>query len=214
MTKYNASIGKTYTKSGKEVFTWRRFRGGFFGLLSPIGWAKDLIGLFNVRKLVLYAIILISVATYFYVQGRGTKPVLIDIGYGKEAILELNEKGEYVHIAKNGSVYYKDKDGNVLKQLTVSDIPGLKKKLAPIGFQLQPIFVGGLGLGYKGAEAEVGVGVSFFRYWKMQLETFLTQKGLYLGTSYKVTTNSGAGLAIGKGFGGDSRVMLYYRFNF
>ena len=213
--KNNAYIGKTYNKkTGKEVFTWRRFRGGFFGLLDPIGWARDIVGILNVRKLVLYAIILITVGVYFYVQGRGTKPVKIDIGYGKEAILELNKKGEYVHIDKDGSVYYKNRAGKVLRKLTVSDIPGLKRKLAPIGFQLQPIFIGGVGIGDAGAEGEVGVGISFFRYWKMQLEGFLSQKGIYLGTSYNITDNSGAGLAIGKGYRGDDRVMLYYRFNF
>ena len=42
----------------------------------------------------LYAIVLICVGTYFYVQGRGTKPVLIDIGYGKEAILEVNKEDD------------------------------------------------------------------------------------------------------------------------
>jgi len=215
MTKHNASIGKTYTKSGKEVFTWRRFREGFGGLLSPIGWAKDLTGLLNVRKLVLYSAVLICVAGYFYWQGRSTKPVLIDIGYGKEAILEVNKEGDHVYIAKDGSVYFRDIDGNVLRQLTVKDIPGLKKKLAPIGFQLQPIFVGGVGIGDRGVEGEVGVGISTFRYWKMQLEHFVSQYGIYpLATSYKITDNSGAGIGYGKGWHGDDRIMLYYRFNF
>lgn len=215
MTKYNASIGKTYKKdTGREVFTWRRFGTGFFGLLSPIGWAKDLIGLFNVRKLVLYAIILISVATYFFVQGKKGLPVKVDIGYGKEAILEVNKEGDHVYIDKKGSVYFRDKDGNVLRQLTVKDIPGLKRKLAPIGFQLQPIFIGGVGIGDKGAVGEVGGGISFLRYWKLQLEGFLTQKGIYFGTSYGITDNSGAGLAFGKGYKGDNRMMFYYRFNF
>lgn len=215
MTKLNASIGKTYKKdTGEEVFTWRRFRGGFFGLLNPIGWAKDLIGLFNVRKLVLYAIVLICVGTYFYVQGRGNNPVQVDIGYGKEAIIEINEEGDHLYIDKKGYVYIRDKDNNVLKQVSVKDIPGLKKKLAPIGFQLQPIFVGGVGIGDEGTTGEVGVGISFLRYWKMQLETFLTQKGIYLGTSYQITDNSGAGMAVGKGYKGDNRLILYYRFNF
>ena len=215
MSKLNASIGKTYKKdTGEEVFTWRRFGSGFFGLLDPIGWAKDFIGLFNVRKLVLYGIILITVATYFFVQGKKGLPVKVDIGYGKEAIIEINKEGDHLYIDKKGYVYIRDKNNDILKQVSVKDIPGLKAKLAPIGFQMQPIFVGGVGLGLEGATGEVGAGVSFLRYWKMQLEAFLTQKGVYVGSSYKITDNSGAGLAFGKGWKGDARMMFYYRFNF
>ena len=215
MSKLNASIGKTYSKkTGEEVFTWHRFRSGFFGLLDPIGWAKDIIGLFNVRKLVVYTIVLVSVATYFFVQGKKGLPVKVDIGYGKEAIIEINKEGDHLYIDKRGYVYIRDKNNDILKRVSVKDIPGLKKKLAPIGVQLQPIFVGGVGIGDRGVEAEIGLGVSFFRYWKMQLEVFASQCGIYLGTSYKVTDNSGAGLAFGKGYRGDDRIMLYYRFNF
>jgi len=212
--KTNASVGRQYKKNGHESWSWSKFLNGMFALRDSEGWGKDISGIFNVRKLVMYGIVLIIVATYFYVQGRGTKPVKIDIGYGKEAILEVNEKGDHVYIDKKGFVYFRDKDENILKQLSVADIPGLKKKLSPIGFQLQPIFVGGVGLGVDGVVGEVGAGVSFFRYWKMQLEVFLTQYGIYAGTSYKITDNSGTGLAIGKGWYGDDRMIWYYRFNF
>ena len=213
MNKYNCSIGKTY-KNGQEVFTWRRFRGGFFGLLDPIGWAKDLIGLFNVRKLVLYAIILVSVGTYFYVQGRGETPVRLNLNYKEEFVLNLN--GEYLHKPKNSNdLYIKDRETNkILKHVKAKDFPLLRKKLAPLGFQLQPIFVGGIGIGEKGIEGEVGMGVSVLRYWKMQLEAFLTNYGIYVGTSYSITDNSGAGIAGGMGYKGDQRIILYYRFNF
>lgn len=212
--KHYCSIGKSYNKKGKEVFTWRRFRGGFFGLLDPIGWAKDLIGLFNVRKLVLYGLILLVVGTYFFMQGKKGVPVKVDIGYGKEAIIEINKDRDNLYINKKGFVFIRDGNNNILKQVSVGDIPGLKRKLAPIGFQLQPIFIGGVGLGLKGAAGEVGAGISFLRYWKMQLEAFLTQKGAYVGSSYKITDNSGAGLAFGKGWKGDNRMIFYYRFNF
>lgn len=215
MTKFNASIGKTYNKiTGKEAFTWRRFGSGFFGLLDPIGWAKDFIGLFNVRKLVLYAIILITVATYFFVQGKRGLPVKIDIGYGKEAIIEINKEGDHLYIDKKGYVYIRDKNNDILKQVSVKDIPGLKKKLAPIGFQVVPIGVMGVGTGIFGAKFEGGGGVSFFRYWKMQLEVFLTNRGIYIGSSYQITDHSGIGLGLGKGYIGDDRMILYYRWRF
>jgi len=210
--KLNCSIGKKWKK--REKFDKQKFWSGFSGLLDPVGWAKDFMGLFNVRKLVTYAVILGFVASYFYVQGRGSKPVKIDIGYGKEAILEVNKEGDHVYIAKDGSVYFRDKDGNILRQLTVKDIPGLKKKLAPVGFQLKPIGIMGTGFGLEGIAFEGGAGISFLRYWKMEFEAFLTNRGIYLGTSYKITDNSNIGLGAGKGYKGDNRMILYYRWKF
>ena len=206
----NASIGKKY----QDKFDRKKFFSGFLGLLDPIGWAKDIVGIFNIRKLVLYVAVIICFSVYFYVQGRGNNPVQIDIGFGKEAIIEINKEGDQLYIDKKGFVYIRDKEGNILKQVSVSDIPGLKKKLAPVGFQFVPIGVMGGGLGLKGAKFEGGFGVSFFRYWKMELESFLTNAGIYIGSSYKITDNSGLGIGVGKGFKGDSRVLLYYRWKF
>jgi hypothetical protein len=201
-------------KQGKEVFEAKKFWSGFFGLFSPVGWAKDIIGLLNVRKLVLYALILGSVAVYFYVQGKGETPIRTNINYEEE--LNINLNGEYLHKPKfSNDIYIKDTEtGKIIKQLKAKDIQGLKKKLSPIGFELQPIFMGGIGIGESGVEGEVGAGVSFFRYWKMQLEAFLTNHGIYVGTSYSITDNSGAGIGVGKGYRGDDRIILYYRFNF
>ena len=86
--------------------------------------------------------------------------------------------------------------------------------MSPVGFQLQPIFVGGIGIGDKGVKEEIGAGVSVLRYWKMQLEAFLTNRGVYAGTSYSVTDNAGIGLAGGMGYKGDQRIIFYGRFNF
>lgn len=212
MSEFNCSMGKKWKY--REQVSSKKFTSGMLSLFNPVLWLKDIFSIFNVRKLIIYALIFGFVASYFYVQGRGSKPVKIDIGYGKEAILELNEKGEYVHIAKNGSVYYKDKDGNILKQLTVSDIPGLKKKLVPVGFQLKPVGIMGTGFGLDGLAVEGGAGISFLRYWKMEFEAFLTNRGIYLGSSYKITDNSNIGLGVGKGYKGDNRMILYYRWKF
>lgn len=206
--KLNCKIGHQYKK---DKFDIRKFGRGF-NILNPIFWAKTSNSLF--RMLVVGAIVFGIIFSWGYITGTRNKPIKIDIGYGKEAIIEINDEGDHIYIDKKGYMFVRDKDKNILKQICVKDIPGLKKKLAPVGFQLQPIFIGGLGLGDKGAEGEVGVGISFLRYWKLQLETFLTQCGIYIGTSYKVTDNSGAGLAIGKGYRGDDRIMFYYRFNF
>jgi len=198
----------------QEKFESKKFWKGFLGLCDPVGWSKDIVGILNIRKLIIYTIILISVAVYFYIQGRSTKPVMIDIGCGKEAIIEINEEGDQLYIDKSGYVWIRNKEGKVLKQINAKDIQGLKAKLSPIGFQLVPIGIMGAGVGESGAGFEVGGGISFFRYWKMELETFLTNRGIYLGTSYQITDNSGIGLGVGKGYIGDNRIILYYRWRF
>jgi len=212
MNRNNCSVGKKWKY--REKVSGKKFTNSMLNLFNPVLWLKDIFSLFNVRKLIIYAFIFGFVASYFYVQGRGSKPVKIDIGYGREAILEVNEQGDHVYIDKKGFVYFRDKDENILKQLSVADIPGLKKKLAPVGFQLKPIGVMGAGFGLEGGVFEGGVGISFLRYWKLELETFLTNRGIYLGSSYKITDNSNIGLGVGKGYKGDNRMILYYRWKF
>ena len=109
----------------------------------------------------------------------------------------------------------KDEKGNHLKKITVADIPELKKKLKPISMELVPVIIGGFGSGAYKSGFEVGGGVSFLRYWKWRLETFITSNpALYLGTSYKITDNSGIGIGTGKGIYGENRAILYYRGEF
>ena len=198
----------------RENWSGKKFINGMFNLFYPKGWGQDIASLFNIRKIIIYTLILGSVALYFYVQGRGEVPVRTNINYEEE--LRINLNGEYLHKPKNSNdLYIKDtKTDEIIKQLKAKDIQGLKKKLSPIGFELNPIFMGGIGLGDSGVEGEVGAGVSFLRYWKMQAEVFLTNHGIYVGTSYSLTDNSGGGIGAGKGYKGDDRVILYYRFNF
>ena len=200
--------------SKKEPFLWSKVREGVFSLLNPVLWTKDLVGVFNVRKLIIYAVIVGCVAFYFYNKGKGDTPVQTNIDYKQELIIVLNGEELYKPAMSNDIFIRDTKTKQILKHLKAKDFPALRKKLTAIGFQMQPIFVGGVGIGANGAEGEVGVGLSFFRYWKMQLEAFLTQRGIYVGTSYAITENSGAGIALGKGWSGDTRFMLYYRFNF
>jgi len=55
-----------------------------------------------------------------------------------------------------------------LKQVSAGDIPTLKDKLKPYGFQFEPIFVVGAGFGKRGVSPEGGIGVSYFRYFKFK----------------------------------------------
>ena len=112
-----------------------------------------------------------------------------------------------------------DYEGNKLKQISVKDVPGLKKKLAPYGLQLEPIGIAGFGVSdYGKSGIEVGAGVSFFRAWKIWIDAFLTNRGAYLGASYKLDDigmdNSRLGVGGGKGYLGDNRAIVYYSWEF
>jgi len=201
----------------QEKFNNSKFIQGFFSLTSPVLWIKDLANIFNIRKILIYGAIILAVLAYGYYIGYKNRPINIDLGYGKEVIMVLGE--EQIHITKNGQVFLENvKTGKVVKQIAVKDIPNLKSKLSAWGFQLKPILVGGYSIGTSGeATGEVGVGISFFRYWKMQAEAFITSHpAIYVGTSYNITENSGVGLAIGKSLKdfNDTRIIIYGRINF
>lgn len=209
----NASVGKSFKKDGTEVFTWKKFFTGFGGLLNPIGWAKDVVGLLNVRKLLIYLVILASIFAYGYFRGRGNTPIKIDLDYAKEFRMKLN--GHYLVKEKySQDLTIRDKDDNIIKNIRAKDFPLLAKELKPVGFILEPIAIVGYGAGAEGSGFEGGAGVSFVKYWKWKLDGFLTQKGIYLGTSYQITDNSGVGIGAGKGYKGDNRIILYGRVKF
>ena len=209
-------IKQKITQRTKEVigekFNLGKFASGMTNVVSPVNWAKDVASLFNLRKLIIYGIIIGVIFGYGFYKGRLGKPINVDLGYGKEASIKLD--GSYLHIYKDGSVYVEDSEGNKVKQIQVKDIPELQRKLKPYGFILEPIFVAGSGIGESGVSGELGAGVSFIKYFKWKVDTFLTQKAIYLGTSYQITDNSGAGLGMGKGYKGDNRVILYYKWKF
>jgi len=198
----------------KERFDKKKFIRGMFGF-DLVGWAKDIYSLFNVRKLIMYGILISLFYGYGWYKGRMGKPVTFDFQYEKEFYIKLD--GHYLHKPKNSKqLEILDKEGHKIKDITVSDIPELQRKLKPYGFQLKPIGVLGI---CSTKEFEGGAGISFLKYWAWRLETFLTNKGIYIGTSYKLDKikleNSSIGVGIGKGFKeGDNRILFYYRWNF
>lgn len=201
------------TEDQPEPFIWSKFKK-IFSIASGGEWAKSIKEIIDIRKFIIYSVIISSIFAYGWYRGIQNTPVKVNIGYGQEAKIELTE-GNYLHIDKDGTVRYRDKSGNIIKKISVKDIPGLRKKLAPIGLQFEPIVVVGAGMGADGASGEGGVGISWLRYWKWKVDSFLTNKGLYpLGTSYSITNNSGIGLGIGKGWKGDNRILIYYRLKF
>jgi hypothetical protein len=199
-----------------ESFNWKKLWTGIVSLKNPTLWAKEFSWLFNLRKLVIVGVIIGVIYGVGYFKGVSGKPVFFNM-QGKTALIKLNE--HYLRIDKDGSAHVLDKDmKTILKDIKVKDIPGLRESLRPFGFECKPIGVIGVGVGESGKSFEGGLGLSFFKYWQWRLETFLTNKGGYLGTSYKLDKlkldNSSIGLGIGKGFKGDNRVIVYYRWAF
>ena len=199
----------------KEKVDGKKLKTGLFSMFNPVLWLKDLSSIFNVRKLIIYALIIGAILGYGYYQGLQGRPVKFDIGYGKEVMLRLTD-GQRLHISENGLVTLEDSSGNVLKVIKVKDIPELQRKLRPWGIQCKPIVVAGMGIDSEGNyTGEAGLGLSLFRIWKMNLEVFATNKGIYGGTSYSLTDNFGIGLGAGVGYKNfDQRILLYARWRF
>ncbi|RLG13665.1 hypothetical protein DRN69_05265, partial [Candidatus Pacearchaeota archaeon] len=153
-----------------------------------------------------------SIYGYGWYKGRLGKPVIFNME-GKNAYIKLNN--HYLHIKPDGTADVVDKDRKtILKEIKVSDIPELRKRLKPIGFQLKPIGILGIGVGKNKTKFEGGAGISFLKYWKWRLDAFLTNMGIYLGTSRKVSLNSALGIGVGKGYKGDNRILFYYSWKF
>jgi hypothetical protein len=194
-----------------EAWDGTKFVKGMSNISSAKKWGEEIHNLFNIRKLVIYGVLIGVIFGYGFWKGQQGKDVHFDLR-GKEAIIKLNE--HYLKIEKDGTAKVIDKDGKVVKIIKVSDIPALSKALRPYGFILEPIAVAGIGMGKAGTGVEAGVGASLVKYYKWKLDAFLTQRGIYAGTSYSITDNFGTGIAVGKGFAGDSRVMIYGRWKF
>ena len=179
---------------------------------------KSIKEIIDFRKLIIYITILSCIFGYGFWKGQGNKPVKLNLRYGQEYTWRLN--GEYLHLNKNGTLTVENKKGRIIKKLSVKDVPELNKKLSPYGLQLRPIAVGGITVGESGkVVGEVGAGVSIFRAWKAELDAFLTNRGIYLGTSYNVTENFGTGVGVGKGWRSlddpkEIRAIIYGKWKF
>ncbi len=196
-----------------ENFDYAKFLHGMFKVFDPVLWAKDFAHLFNIRKITIYLTVVSIVLSIGYWKGRTDKPVQLPLD--RDVNIFLNND-EILHITQEGAMYVEDTKGNVKKAIKVKDIPELKKKLKPFGLILEPVFVAGIGYDTTESEfnKEIGTGVSFLKWYKWRSEAFLTNKGGYVGVSYRIRPkgNAHVGMAIGKGYDGDDRVMGYVRF--
>jgi len=207
-------------ESPSEGFEWQKFKK-VFAILSPVEWIKTLkeIGILDPRKWIVYALIFGSLYGYGYLKGVGNKPVHFDMR-GKEAHIALNE--HFLHILPDGTAQVEDLDGRILKKISVKDIPELRKALKPIGFDVHPFFTAGGGIGTKmkdgnsksNAGLEVGIGASLFKFYKVHLNAWLTNRGVYLGPDYQLTENFSLIGGMGKGWEGGTRGYIGGKWKF
>jgi len=224
MSQFNAKVGKKYKLievKEKESWSWVKFFSGFFNIFSSVDWGKDLNSIFNLRKLIIYVIVIGGIFAYGYWKGTQGKPVQMDIGWEEETVIEVPKSDLKLYKPKNSnSLYWLDSKTGKKYPVTVADIPSLEKKLKPYGIDIHPIGVIGAGASINDVAFEAGAGISIFRYWMMRLETFVTNKGIYVGTSYKLDNlhleNTSIGIAFGKGWSDndDNRALLYVSFKF
>ncbi len=211
----NSSIGRVLNKDGEETFSWTKFKKAF-KLNSLVEWVKDFLSMFNLRKIIIILAILGTVNAHGYWKGNQNVPIKVNLDYAKEFRMKITDNEFLVKPKNSQNLRIEDKKGKLIKELKAKDFPMLSKKLRPIGFILEPVAIVGYGSsidkGKRGFEG--GAGISFVKMWKWKLDTFLTNRGIYLGTSYSITERSGAGVAIGKGFDSSSRIMVYYRLRF
>lgn len=201
-----------------EKFNLSKFSSGMLNVVSPVGWAKDIQSIFNLRKLIIIGVIIGCIYGYGFWKGQQGKPVQIKLDYATEMTIPIPGDGIALHKPKNsyGLEWIDTHTGKVIAVVKVKDIPGLAKKLRPFGFHIKPIGVLGGGVGTNGIGFEGGAGLSWLKYFKWRAESFITNKGLYPMTiAYKITDNSGIGLGAGFGFkDAGKRAILYYRWEF
>jgi len=199
-----------------ECFDATKAKEGLINLNNKVLWMKDISSLFNIRKIIIYLIIGIliigGIYGYGYWKGLQGKPVILNL-QGKEEFIALND--HYLYILKNGTMQVLDKDKKtVLKEIKVGDIEGLRKLLKPYGFQLKPFFTAGGSIGNKSG-FEAGAGIDFFKWFRANLNGFLTNRGIYLGVGYQITDNFDALVGAGKGYkNGDTRVYIGGKWKF
>ena len=210
----------------KEKFDIKKLLNGLLDVNDPVQWAKDIYNIFNVRKIVFYLIIIAMVTGYGYWKGISNKPINVGsdiIAYDKDFTIrldidEIHKLGDYPAIKKpkNSSLlkYYNWRADIYGSTIKVEDIEQLKNKVKPYGFCGNLLIVGGVGAGINETGMEGGGGIRFVKLWAIRGDLLATNKGGYLGVSYKpglkYIPNTSLGLGLGKGYKGDDRGLLYF----
>jgi len=189
-----------------ECFDKNKAIEGLVNVTNPVLWWKDIVSIFNLRKLVIVGVIVGVVFGYGYWKGLGNAKVLPTT---EEWIMKLD--GHYLHWdPKIQSMHIQSspdvKSPECIKVISIKDIPALYAKLKPYGFQVKPVIVFGGGVSKKSVRGEIGGGISWFKWYNWRLNSSITNNGVYpLGVSYKITQNSSIGLNGGLGYKSEER---------
>jgi hypothetical protein len=215
MEQYGLLEKKEETKI--EAFSGQKLTTGMLKINNGVLWAKDIASIFNLRKLIIIGVIIGIIFGYGYYKGKINKPVQLVIDEAVEFTIPVPNSNLALYHPKHSTElqWINLETGKVISIVKVKDIPELAKKLKSYGFVFEPIFVAGGSLGETGAGFEAGAGLSWFKWFKAKIDSFITNRGLYpLGFSYGITDNSGVGIGAGIGYKGDKRVILYYKWRF
>ncbi len=208
----------------KERFNKKKFIKGLFNIKDRVEWAKDFVSILNLRKIIIYTIIISMFAGYWYWKGlKNTQPI-IDVGYKEEITMQAPKGYEYldylaIHKPEDSNkwdwINYKTE--NIYAKVKLGDIPE-SAKLRPYGFENKLIGFYGVGSGLQHTGVEAGVGYRFARLWNFRTEIIATNKGGYLSVSYKIKKfifeNTYFNAGLGKGYKGDDRAILGFNVEF
>ena len=199
-----------------EQFSLLKFIHGMTNVNNPVSWAKDIHDIFNLRKLIIVGVIISVITGYSYWKGQQSKPVQLIINEESEFTIPVPHSDLALYKAKNSTElqWINTITNKVVGKVKVKDIPELNKKLRPYGFQIKPFFTGGGSIGEKKTGFEMGLGVDVFKWYRSNLNAWLTNLGGYVGIGYQLTDNFDILVGIGKGFNGDNRTYLGGKFKF
>ena len=194
-------------------FDWSKFKDNFT-ITKEEGkhWAKTISPFINWRIWTILLIIFGCFYGYGYWKGQANQVATLDLR-GKETHIKLNE--HYLHIKTDGTADVVDEDKTtVLKEIKVKDIPSLREALKPYGLICKPFFSYGMSLQETEVKQDVGLGITWLKYYKWGISNWVSNNGVWLGVNYKVTKNFNALIGTGKRYNGGSILGIVGKFNF
>ena len=216
--KIRQKVVKQTKEVVEEKFNLPKFTSGMLNVTSPVGWAKDIHDIFNLRKLIIIGIIIGCIFGYGWYKGHTNQPVQLVIDEAVEFTIPVPHSDLALYKAKHSTelLWINTVTGATIGKVKVKDIPELAKKLRPYGIDLRPFVTAGGSLGQTGTKAEAGLGMQWFKYFKWHLDSFLTNVGIYpLGVSYSITDNFDILAGAGIGYkGGDKRIYIGGKWKF
>jgi len=140
----------------------------------------------GIRCFLIIAVVVSFVFGIGYWYALKKRPIVpVDFSYylasGKTVRARLN--GDWLQIDKHGMAVT-DKDGKIIKRITVADVPILSKKLKPYGLKNNLIGYYGAGFTMQDVKIEAGGGIEFAYLWDFNLGLIVTNKAGYCSVSY------------------------------